>query len=92
MVSAHPPPSPHTVHEPTPVTSGLPVILKVLSLLHHDMHVHKERVEPKMEHLLLSSQPLVVEELDLDISAQGHWLRKAELSKCIRPTDVLIHS
>jgi hypothetical protein len=57
------------------------VILQVLSLLHHDMHVHKERVEPKMEHLLFSPQPLVVEELDLDVPTQGNRLRKAELSK-----------
>ena len=68
------------------------MILQVLCLLHHDMHVHKERVEPKMEHLLLAPQPLVVEELNLDVSTQRHWLRKAELSKCIRPTDVLVHS
>lgn len=41
----------------------------MLGFLLHEMHVHKERVEPEMEH----DTPLVIKHY-LDVPTEGHWL------------------
>ena len=59
-------------------------------LLLHDVHVDEEGVEPEMEHLVPPPKP-GVEELNLDVPAEGHWGGQGQLCVRVCPLDVLVN-